>query len=92
MMLQPVLGWEVKEMTSVRPISSSRSLIAAGGAGVEMQAPRRQVGVAVALVLFAASHYWMYRIPVPVPTSITRRRLQLRIFLLSGDTTTYIYH
>lgn len=48
----PRLGDE-KE-TSVRPICSSRSLIAAGGAGVEMQAPRRQVGVAVALVLFAA--------------------------------------
>lgn len=95
-------GWEVttrrrmgKEMTSVRPILSSWSLIAASGAGVEMQAPRRQVGVAVALALCllrpCTIHYLgtMYTSVCTVyfhhETQISTSHLPL-----SDDTTTHI--
>lgn len=63
----------------------SVALLAAGGAGVEMQAPRRQVGVAVAPALCLLLPRTMYRI---LPYLHHETRISTLHFPLSGDTTT----
>jgi hypothetical protein len=82
-----------KEMTNVRPKSSSWSLIAAGGAGVDAGTKTAGGGYRGACSLFAsASHYLLIEVLMyRILTSITRRGSRLRIFLLSGDTATCIY-
>lgn len=77
-------------MTNVRPISKAGALLRRVGLVLRCRhqdgrwgLPWRLPFVCCCLALL------MYCIHVPVPISITRRRLQLRIFLLSGDGTTH---